>query len=259
MTGASTDTRRSTAVLYWQRSCATCAASKSFLAAAGIAFDSVDIGSEAGRARWEAAGRPGLPAVTTGEVTTSISTIAQLASAVGVAPPPGAPVGREAGECLALMDAWLAHVRVFGWELLSAPSPSRGRTLRELTVNVFSQFEFVPSAWESGELRKHPDADDVRGAAFASRDELTDWAAGIARDWAHFLAVNETELDDPARRLVSSRGALQWGPFVSAKRWHTAFHYRQLVAFAEREGVARPAGVLELASLRDLELPPEVF
>jgi hypothetical protein len=52
---------------------------------------------------------------------------------------------------------------------------------------------------------------------------------------------------------------MRWGPFVSSQRWHAAFHYRQLVAFAELEGVRRPAGALELSSLLGLELPEDVF
>ena len=254
MSGASTDARPAAAVLFWQESCATCALSKRFLAAAAVEFDSVDVGTDSGRARWEGAGRPALPAVVTGEVATSISTLAQLAAAVGVEPPPGQPVAQEAGECLALLHAWLAHARAFDWQLLSRPTPSRGRTLRELTVNVFEQFEHAPEAWETGELRRDPDDDASRAAAFPSRQELVGWADGIAQRWGDFLLLHERELDDAPPPFSSVRGMLEWGPFVSAKRWHTAFHYRELVEFCEAEGVPRPTGVLELASLRDLAL-----
>jgi glutaredoxin len=244
--------------LFWQRSCATCAAAKGFLSAAEIEFDSVDVGTEAGRARWQEAGRPELPAVTTGEVTTVISSMAQLAAAVGRPAPAGAPVAQDAGESLAMLETWLTYLRLFSWEALSAPTPSRGRTLRELTVNVFSPFDLAPAAWETGILASPPDDDETRGRAFSSREELLDWAGGIARRWGYFLAAHE-QLLDPERPIDSRRGHLQWGPFLASKRWHTAFHLRQLVAVAEQSGLPRPAGVLELASLPELELPADVF
>jgi hypothetical protein len=188
----------------------------------------------------------------------TISTMAQLAAAVGAPPPPGAPVARDAGDVIALLDAWVAHLRGFSWEFLSAASPSRGRTLRELTVNVFSPFDLLPTAWESGEFPWHPEDDEARGAAFAGHAELVDWAADVARQWARFVAVEQDGFET-GRQLLSPRGRLAWGPLLASQRWHAAFHYRQLVHFADREGVGRPRGVLELESLRDLALPDDVF
>ena len=219
----------------------------------------MNIGTDEGRARWEADGRPSIPAVRNGEFVATISTLAQLAAAVGIPAPPGAPVAQEAGDCLAILEAWVAHMRVFTLEFLSAPTPSRGRTLRELTVNVFNPFALAPGAWETGELPWHPEHDREHGDSFATHEEITEFAAAIATRWGEFLTVNESELEDPERPVSSPRGDMQWGPFVSSQRWHAAFHYRQLVAFAELEGVRRPAGALELSSLRGLELPDDVF
>jgi hypothetical protein len=219
----------------------------------------VNIGTDDGRARWLRDGSPTIPAVRNGEVVTTISTLAQVAAAIGIPPPPGAPIAQEAGDCLAILDAWVAHMRVVDLAFLSAPTPSRGRTLRELTVNVFNPFALAPAAWETGGLPWHPANDREHGDSFATHEEITAYAAEIAMRWGEFLALNESELDDPERPVVSPRGEMQWGPFVSSQRWHAAFHYRQLVAFAGLQGVRRPAGALELSSLRGLELPDDVF
>jgi hypothetical protein len=196
--------------------------------------------------------------VTVGRFTTTISTMAQLAAAVGAPTPPGPPVAQAAGDTIALLEAWVAHLRALDWEFLSAPTPSRERTLRELTVNVFAPLDLLPGAWESGELPWHPEDDAERGAAFGAADSLADWAAGVSTRWAQFVSTNEAALDDEWRVLSSPRGRLEWGPLVSSQRWHAAFHYRQLVEFARLRGVARPPGVLELETL-ELELPEEVF
>jgi hypothetical protein len=158
-----------------------------------------------------------------------------------------------------LLDAWVAHLRVFDWEFVCAPTPSRDRTLRELTVNVFNPYDLAPAAWDRGNLPWHPEDDPTRALGFESAEALSSWAADIARRFGEFLAVNEPDLEDPRRPISSPRGELEWGPFVSSQRWHAAFHYRQLVAFAELRGVRRPQGALELSTFAGLELPSEVF
>jgi len=207
---------------------------------------------------WGRAGRPDIPAVTVGEVTTTISTIAQLAAAVGEPSPPGPPVAQAAGDNIALLDAWVAHLRVFSWEFLSAPSPSRSRTFRELTVNVFNPFDLLPAAWETGEFPWHPEDDEAKGAAFSSHRELLAWAVGVGKRWSQFVAIEQDAFED-GRVLSSPRGEQEWEPLLVALRWHSAFHYRQLIEFADLKHVARPRGAVDVRTLIGLTLPEDVF
>ncbi len=70
----------------------------------------------------------------------------------------------------------------------------------------------------------------------------------------------ERESDLPGRdpEVRSPRGLISYRNLLASQRWHVAFHYRQLLAFLAERG--HDLGeVLALASLADLELPPEVF
>lgn len=217
----------------------------------------MDIGDAGGRRLWEAAGRPPVPAVTVEDVTTTISTMSQLAAAVGAPAPDAPPVALAAGETLAILDAWVAHLRAFDGDLVAAPTASRGRSVAELTVNVFAPLELLPGAWETGTLPWRPEQDAERAGALLDAGALTSWAAGVARAWGEFLAAHEPVID-AERTVESPRGRLEWAPLVAAQRWHAAYHYRQLVAFARARGAPSPDGALALDSLR-LELPEEVY
>jgi hypothetical protein len=120
-------------------------------------------------------------------------------------------------------------------------------------------FGLLPEAWESGVLDWHPELDEERAAAFPDKAALVDWADAIAQRWAGFVALEEPSLDRRDFRLTSPRGDLEWVPLIVTQRIHAAFHYRQLQAFADLEGLARPRGTLELSALSDLVLAAEVF
>lgn len=165
---------------------------------------------------------------------------------------------RAAWDAVALLRAWLEHLRLLDWPLLVKPTPSRGRTLRELTVNVFHPFELLPAAWESGEFDWHPGRDAEREARLDSADAVRGFAQRAYDGWNVFLLETGDELDarDPA--VASPRGTVAYSTLLTAQRWHAAFHYRQLRVFLEREGI-ETVDVLALEALGDLGLPAEVF
>ena len=218
----------------------------------------MDIGTPEGRARWDAAGVPPLPAVEVLGVPRTISTMAELAEAVGVDLPPSLPLLRELEDTVGLVTAWDAIARGLSAELLWAPTPSRSRTTAELVVNVLNPFDLMPGGWETGELPWHPEDDEERSRAL-SRGELVAWASSVAARWAGFVLSSGELLAQPGRELDSPRGMLEWGPLVSSQRWHAAFHYRQVTAFLELEGPALPPGVPPLETLADIALPEDIF
>jgi hypothetical protein len=149
-------------------------------------------------------------------------------------------------------------VRGLDPSLLVAPTPSRSRTSAELAVNVLNPFDLMPSAWETGEMPWYPEHDGERAAAF-SHTELADWSSGVALRWSGFAGSSTETLAQPTRAIDSPRGAFEWGPLISAQRWHAAFHYRQVLAFLELEAVPPPPGVRQLEELVDIDLPGDLF
>src|SRR4029078_5358799 len=117
----------------------------------GVEFESVNICEPDGAARWVDAGRPIVPCLLVGRVASPILHVAQLATMrrrraplhvaqmaprLGLEAPPNLAVTRLAWDGAAVLDAWLKLIRPLDQETLTAPTPSRGRSLRHLTENA---------------------------------------------------------------------------------------------------------------------------
>ncbi len=155
--------------------------------------------------------------------------VSQIARALGLAlPPAGAPL--EAGlDAAAILDAWLGHLPALGWEELLRPTPSRGRSLRNLTVNVFHPFELLPAAWISRELDWRPEEDEARERRLADREAVQRFATAAATGWQSFLDAHGADLGNRDPPVATPRGAVTFSALLEFQRWHAAYHYRQLV------------------------------
>ena len=141
--------------------------------------------------------------------------------------------------------------------LLVKPTPSRGRTLRELTVNVFHPFELLPSAWETGEFDWHPENDAERARQLEDADAVLAFAQRASDGWNLHLLEAGAELDARNPVVTSPRGRIAYSTLLTSQRWHAAFHYRQLKVFLEAEGMELPHA-LATNAIEGLGIPPEV-
>jgi len=219
-------------------------AAREFLGERGVDFRSLNIRDEGeGTERWQEAGRPTVPSLVVDGEAHPVLHVSQLAELLDLDPPAGGSPVRDAHDAAAILDLWLGRIRALGWERLRAPTASRGRSLRGLTVNVFHPFELLPGAWDTGRFDWRPEDDGLREAELGDRQALVGWAAAIALLWGGF------EFDGD-RGVETSRGDVSWSSLLSFQRWHAAYHYRQLaVSLGEEPDL----------DLEDLSLPAEVF
>jgi hypothetical protein len=162
-----------------------------------------------------------------------------------------------AWDCAALHDAWIAGIADLDLPALLAPTRSRGRSLRNLTVNVLHSFELVPDAWAAGRFDWDPDRDAEREAALDSAAAVVAYASAARDGWLVFLSEAADALDGTLP-VNSPRGPLAFGDLLAQQRWHAAFHYRQLVAHRAETG--RPlVSPFPLERLDALDLPADVF
>jgi hypothetical protein len=223
-----------------------------------VEFESVNICEPDGAARWVDAGRPIVPCLLVGRVASPILHVAQLATMLGLEAPAHLAVTRLAWDGAAVLDAWLKLIRPLDQETLTAPTPSRGRSLRNLTVNVFHPFELLPTAFETGRFDWDPTLDEVREAALQDAAAVVAYASDRQLTWQDWLREREGDLLARDPDITSPRGRVTYANLLDSQRWHAAFHYRQLLAFLDGRGHDL-TGARSLASLHSLTLPAEIF
>ena len=152
--------------------------------------------------------------------------VSQIAELLGLDAPAVGSAELQGRMALEILQAWLGELRRVDWNALLEPTPSRGRTLRNLTVNVFRPFALLPDAWARGEFPWRPEEDDEREAELPDRETMLAWAEAAAGDWWLFLDREDVPSRDPV--VTSPRGETRFSALVSFQRWHAAYHYRQL-------------------------------
>jgi hypothetical protein len=181
-----------------------------------------------------------VPTVAVDGAATPILDPSQIAEALGLPPPDTGAAHEAARGAATILSAWVGHIERVEWPLLTRPTPSRGRSLTNLTVNAFHPFELLPDSWRTGRFDWEPGRDGEREARLKTHAALTAFARGVERTWRSFVAENGEEL---ARRDTVVRtfwGELSYSTLLASQRWHAAFHYRQVVDFLRGEGVALP-------------------
>jgi len=201
-----------------------------------------------GQRRWKEAGRPVVPTLVVDGRATPVLHVTQIAETLGLPAPPGGSPAEEGDQALAILRAWIKTVRNASWEALLEPTPARGRTLRNLTVNVFHPFELLPAAWTTGEFPWHPEDDAGREERLENLEDLLAFAVEAADGWKAFLGHELLAGDD--RNVASPRGSVRFSALVSFQRWHAAYHYRQVAHILRAEDRLR---------LEGLVLPRDVF
>jgi hypothetical protein len=205
-----------------------------------------------GERRWVEAGRPVLPSLVVDGVAVPVLHASQIAEALGLPLPPSRAPLRDGRDAEAILDAWLGHLPAIDWCYLLEPTPSRGRSLRNLTVNVFHPFELLPAAWSTNELDWRPEEDDARDRQLADRDALLRFATAAATGWRSFLDTYGDHLGDRDPLVSTPRGTVAFSALLEFQRWHAAYHYRQLVDVA---GIRDPLDLMPFA----LALPDEIY
>ncbi len=224
-----------------------------------MAFDSLNArdGGD-GTRRWEEAGRPIVPSLLLDGVARPVLHVSQLSTWLGL-PLPAAEASTRAGwDILGLLRAWIDHLHAVDDELLLEPTPSRRRTVKELTVNTFHPLELLPPAWSTGEFDWHPEDDDRRVEALPDADALRAYARRISDGWNLFLLDAGARLDERDPEIRSPRGTIVFSTLLASQRWHAAFHYRQVTVFLAARGIHLP-NALSPEALEPFDLPEEVY
>ena len=203
-------------------------------------------------------GRPLVPSLVVDGRVVPILHVSQIANVLGLPAPAHGDASRLAVDTVDLLRAWIELVRGLPVEGLCAPTPARGRSLRNLTVNVVHPFELLPEAWATGVFPWQPEEDELRERELRSAEQVVSYAERTCERWSGFVSELGAQLDQRSQRVSSPRGEIDWPDLLDQQRWHVAFHYRQLVVVLDDRGLAHPLP-LPLELFEGLELPADVF
>ncbi len=244
--------------LVWRPGCASCRAAREFLTINSVEFESVNPVEVDGQARWEQLGRPRIPSLVVDGRTTAIYHVSQVASLLGMTTAASAESVRLAWDLAAVLEAWSDQLATIDFQTMIAPTPSRGRTIRNLTVNVHEPIHELTIAWEQGTFTWDTDRDEARAADLEDEQAVRSYAEAKTAEWIVFL----TDLGDEVGRRDPdvSAGAeqLSFGALLDAQRFHAAFHYRQITTFLAQRSNASPPP-FQLDRLEGLRLPEAIF
>ena len=176
--------------------------------------------------------------------------VSQVAETLGLPWSASLPSSVLASDTRTLLSAWGHGIAALDVGDLLAPTPSRGRSLRNLTVNVHHPFELLPEAWRSGVFPWDPDRDGEREERLADAAAVRAYAAATSAAWGSFVASVGGGLDAADPEVETLRGTVRFSVVLDTQRWHAAFHLRQL---------EHVTGLTLLPELDDLALPAEVF
>jgi hypothetical protein len=244
--------------LVWRPGCASCAATKEFLTVNEVPFESVNPVEAEGAARWEALGSPRIPSIVHGGRTTAIYHVSQVAALLGLAPSEGHEPLRLAWDLTAVLEAWSDQLAAIGWDLIASATPSRGRSVRNLTVNVHEPVHEMTVAWESGVFSWDTDQDERLAGGLEDAERVRAYAQSRTAGWIAFLIGLDGELGRRDPQVQAGEETLAFSALLDAQRFHAAFHYRQLRTFIAEQGMP-PEGSLDLRALEGLRLPRAVF
>jgi hypothetical protein len=177
-----------------------------------------------------------------GTQTIPLLHVSQLARALGLPAPHTRETALVAWETAGCLRLWLERIRPLDWRALTLPTQSRGRSVRNLTVNVFHPFELLPGAWWDGRFDWDPDGDGEREQALQDAAAVVAYAERIAHAWTDFVAAHEGELDSRDSEVQSLRGELTFSELLESQRAHADFHRRELDEFlaAQRAVAEQP-------------------
>lgn len=139
---------------------------------------------------------------------------------------------------------------------LAAPTPNRGRDIRELAYNIHYPVQLMAEALDSALFEWRTEADLSSSRRFATPAELASFCRGTRLRWwdrvklvdeEHALALTET-----------LKGAFSNRQILESQAWHAAQHLRQIYVFLREIGV-EPARELTAADMAPIQLGETIF
>ncbi|HZP88148.1 MAG TPA: DinB family protein [Burkholderiales bacterium] len=243
--------------VFWQPGCTSCLRTKEFLAAQGIAFESIDVHNDpAGMAELTALGARSVPVVALGGRYTLAQSLRDVihfldlkVKAMDMLPP-----ARLVEKLDRVLASAVRYTRQFSPVQLAATFRNRDRTVAALAFHVFRVAEMGLQA-ASGDELQYESFNDLPPAEWGGV-ELVRFGEDVRdRIAAWWRSETDRSLQYPVPTYYGMRSMHE---VLERTAWHAAQHTRQLMLILETHGIA-PNDPLSPEDLAGLPLPDEVW
>lgn len=230
------------------------------LAAKDVTFTSLNaIDDGDGAARYAADGKPTIPAVTFDGDVVSFQHPSQLASLLQLDIGDAQPATAVAFSLLDVLERWVMVLDGVPFEALLEPTLSRGRNIRNLTVNVYRPIRMLPQTYADGLFNWFTNEADLQQESFLrDTSQVIAFAQEIYGEFANFLLEHGEELAERDPALTGNRGDMRFSELLVTQRFHAAFHSRQIVDFFNTGGYG-PKPPLPEMIVQEIGLPQNLY
>lgn len=222
-----------------------------------MSLNAIDDGE--GASRYAKDGKPTIPAVVFGGDVVSFQHSSQLASLLQLDVGDAQPATAVAFSLLDVLERWLAVIEDVPFQALLEPTLSRGRNIRNLTVNVFRPIRMLPLSYQDSQFNWFTNEADLQQESFLRETaQVVGFATEIYGEFANFLLEQGDELTSHDPQLSGNRGEMRFSELLVTQRFHAAFHYRQIVDFFTTGGYGQKPPLPELI-VQEIGLPKNLY
>lgn len=183
----------------------------------------------------------------------------QIGSLLGLDVEDAQPSTAVAWGLLDVLQRWIDVIDDVPFEMLRTPTPSRGRDVRNLTVNVFRPIRMLADTWKDREFHWYTGEADLQQEAFLRvTAQVVGFAREIHMEFYGFLHEEGDRLSEQDPAITGNRGEMPYSALLVTQRFHAAFHYRQIVDHLGSQGITDLPPLPE-ALIREIGLPPNLY
>jgi hypothetical protein len=209
------------------------------------------------RAELEALGRQIVPLAVLGERSLEILHNDQLREFLGIPLSAIRPSYRELAEAMnRVLAAVEEAVALVPSAMLSAPTPNRGRDLKELVFNIHDRIGPMVEALDSGIYAWTSGDEYAESRRFDTTEELVRYCRKARTQW--FEGTCRVQDDRSEKIVETKKGPVTQLQLLESRAFHSAQHLRQIYVFLKQIGITPPYE-LSAEEMKPIVLGDQVF
>ena len=155
-----------------------------------------------------------------------------------------------------VLEAVEDAVRQVPSTMLSAPTPNRGRDLRELVFNIHDRIGPMVDALDSGIYAWVSGDEYALSRHFSTTAELGSYCREVRTRW--FERTGRADTDSAENKVETKKGPVTHLQLLESRAFHSAQHLRQIYLFLMQIGIT-PAHEMSAEEMKPIILGDQVF